>query len=178
MQPSNETVPDSLIDKFRLKYSVMTNPLAGGCLATPIADTHDRLMHYKLDQVDHLTIVSMINLLLDRLDSDKILLEDCNDDVKELSQRNHALQQKVTATEEKVRKLMKRVLDLQAEVDQLKETSVKPVESHSSVDNEEQTTDAAQKTIDHLTLFIKVLIGVYPEIDIFYVRNIISQLLQ
>lgn len=41
----------------------------------------------------------------------------------------------------------------------------------------EARTCAKSQEIDHLKFFVKVLVGIYPEVDIYYVREIIKQLL-
>ena len=37
--------------------------------------------------------------------------------------------------------------------------------------------EAFEMRLQHVSLFVRVLTGVYPEVDIFYVRNLIQELL-
>lgn len=245
--PTDDSLPeatDELLDKYRLKFSVMVNKIAGGCLVNPRRQDYHGRQYYDLDQSEALTITSMVKLLLKRVETDKVDLAAGDFEVKQLTERNQALQQKAASTDGKLGKLMSRVNGLQGEVDAFQRWKIEHTEKLKGVNaevpgmgklqNENQrlkdeleemkikrnilarqkeelimdvqteqrkvgvfrlenqaltahlqeatnTNEAQQESsarqLDHVSLFVRVLLGVYPEVDIFYVRNLIQELL-
>lgn len=161
MQPSNDNVlpeaTDELLEKYKLKFSVMTNPIAGGCLVSPDVRDHRGIVHYELDRSDVLAITSMVQLLLKKVADDKI---------------------KLNGTSVKFSKLMMRIGDLQTENDALRlENEALKAQLTDNAQLMAEHEEAFEMKLDHISLFVRVLMGVYPKIDIFYVRNLIKQLL-
>ncbi|MBA3756162.1 MAG: hypothetical protein H0X02_08060, partial [Nitrosomonas sp.] len=115
---ADETLPpptDELLEKYRVKFAVMINSIAGGCLVTPYYGNLYQLTHSEV-----LNLTSMVKLLFKRVQEEKVSHE-----------QNLILCQKLTSTTGKVSKLIARVSDLQGEVDSLQQLKAKHSEALS-----------------------------------------------